>query len=107
MPDGASIRIDSLAGVDARGYAGLEDTVDYHSRKLLQGVVLSTLLGVGTELASDDEGDIARALRRSAQTGANQAGQDIVRRNLDIQPSITVRPGWRLGVLVNKDIVFR
>lgn len=107
MPDGASIRIDLLAGVDARGYAGLEDTVDYHSRKLLQGVVLSTLLGVGTELASDDEGDIARALRRSAQTGADQAGQDIVRRNLDVQPSITIRPGWRLGVLVNKDIVFR
>jgi len=107
MPDGSSIRIDNLAGVDARGYAGLEDKVDYHSWKLLQGVALSTLLGVGTELANDDEGDIARALRRSAQTGANEAGQEIVRRNLDVQPSITIRPGWRLGVLVNKDIVLK
>ncbi|MBD3770472.1 MAG: TrbI/VirB10 family protein [Rhodobacterales bacterium] len=107
MPDGSSIRIDNLAGVDARGYAGLEDKVDYHSWKLLQGVALSTLLGVGSELASDDEGDIARALRRSAQTGANEAGQEIVRRNLDVQPSITIRPGWRLGVLVNKDIVLK
>ena len=107
MPDGSSIRIDNLAGVDARGYAGLEDKVDYHSWKLLQGVALSTLLGVGAELGTDDEGDIARALRRSAQTGANQAGQEIVRRNLDVQPSITIRPGWRLGVLVNKDIVLR
>ncbi len=107
MPDGSSIRIDNLAGVDARGYAGLEDKVDYHSWKLLQGVALSTLLGVGAELGSDDEGDIARALRRSAQTGANEAGQEIVRRNLDVQPSITIRPGWRLGVLVNKDIVLK
>ncbi|MEQ3627441.1 MAG: TrbI/VirB10 family protein [Hyphomonas sp.] len=107
MPDGTSIRIDNLAGVDARGYAGLEDKVDYHSWKLLQGVALSTLLGVGSELASDDEGDIARAVRRSAQTGANEAGQEIVRRNLDVQPSITIRPGWRLGVLVNKDIVLK
>tara|TARA_R110002020_G_scaffold263353_2_gene477773 strand:+ start:2259 stop:3431 length:1173 start_codon:yes stop_codon:yes gene_type:complete len=107
MPDGTSIRIENLAGVDARGYAGLEDKVDYHSWKLLQGVALSTLLGVGSELASDDEGDIARALRRSAQTGANEAGQEIVRRNLDVQPSITIRPGWRLGVLVNKDIVLK
>ena len=107
MPDGSSIRIDNLTGVDARGYAGLEDKVDYHSWKLLQGVALSTLLGVGSELASDDEGDIARALRRSAQTGANEAGQEIVRRNLGVQPSITIRPGWRLGVLVNKDIVLK
>ena len=107
MPDGSSIRIDNLAGVDARGYAGLEDKVDYHSWKLLQGVALSTLLGVGSELASDDEGDIARALRRSAQTGANEAGQEIVRRNPDVQPSITIRPGWRLAVLVNKDIVLK
>tara|TARA_R110002072_G_C7826152_1_gene523770 strand:+ start:14 stop:901 length:888 start_codon:yes stop_codon:yes gene_type:complete len=107
MPDGSSIRIDNLAGVDARGYAGLEDKIDYHSWKLLQGVALSTLLGVGSELSSDDEGDIARAVRRSAQTGANEAGQEIVRRNLDVQPSITIRPGWRLGVLVNKDIVLK
>ena len=107
MPDGSSVRIDNLAGVDARGYAGLEDKVDYHSWKLLQGALLSTLLGVGSELASDDEGDIARALRRSAQSGANEAGQEIVRRNLDVQPSITIRPGWRLGVLVNKDIVLK
>lgn len=107
MPDGSSIRIDNLAGVDARGYAGLEDKVDYHSWKLLQGVALSTLLGVGAELGTDDEGDIARALRRSVQTGANEAGQEIVRRNLDVQPSITIRPGWRLGVLVNKDIVLK
>jgi type IV secretion system protein TrbI len=101
------IRIDNLAGVDARGFAGLEDRVDYHAWKLLKGVALSTLLGVGSELASDDEGDIARALRRSAQTGANEAGQEIVRRNLDVQPTITIRPGWRLGVLVNKDIVLK
>ena len=107
MPDGSSIRIDNLAGVDARGYAGLEDKVDYHSWKLLQGVALSTVLGVGSELASDDEGDIARALRRSAQTGANEAGQEIVRRNLDVQPSITIRPGWRFGILVSKDIVLK
>jgi type IV secretion system protein TrbI len=107
MPDGSSIRIDNLAGVDARGYAGLEDKVDYHSWKLLQGVAVSTLLGVGAELGTDDEGDIARALRRSVQTGANEAGQEIVRRNLDVQPSITIRPGWRLGVLVNKDIVLK
>ena len=62
---------------------------------------------IGSELAGDDEGDIARALRRSAQTSANQAGQDLVRRNLDLQPTITIRPGWRLGIIVNKDIILK
>lgn len=107
MPDGSSIRIDDLAGIDARGYAGLEDTVDYHGWRLFQGVALSTLLGIGSELASDDEDEIVRAVRRSAQTGANQAGQEIVRRHLDVQPTIMIRPGWRFGVLVNKDIILK
>lgn len=107
MPDGSSIRINNLAGVDARTFASLEDKADYHSWKLLPGIALSPLLGVGSEFASNDESDIAGALRRSAQTGANEAGQEIVRRNLDVQPSITIQPGWRLGVLVNKDIVLK
>ncbi|HBK90922.1 MAG TPA: hypothetical protein DDZ68_04540, partial [Parvularcula sp.] len=71
-------------------------------------VVLSTLLGVGTELSfGSTESDIVEALRESAQSSANQAGQKIVQRNLDIQPTIKVRPGWPLRILVHKDLVLR
>ncbi len=107
-PDGASIVIDNMPASDVAGYAGLSDQVDFHTFRLLKGIVLSTLLGVGTELSfGDSESDIVAALRESAQTATNQAGQKIVQRNLDIQPTINIRPGWPLRVIVNRDLVLR
>ena len=107
-PDGASILIDNMPASDVAGYAGLADQVDFHTFRILKGVVLSTLLGVGTELSfGESESDIVEALRESAQSSANQAGQKIVQRNLDIQPTIKVRPGWPLRVIVHKDLVLR
>ena len=107
-PDGASLMIDNMPASDVAGYAGLSDKVDFHTFRLLKGVVLSTLLGVGTELSFDDaENDIVEALRESAQGSANQAGQNIVQRNLDIPPTIKIRPGWPLRVIVHKDLVLR
>ena len=108
MPDGSSIVIENLPATDTRGYAGLEDEVDFHTWRLLQGIILSTLLGVSTELTFDEaESEIVAALRESAQSSANQAGQRIVNRALNIQPTITVRPGWPLRIIVNKDLVLR
>ena len=107
LPDGASIQIDNLPASDAAGYVGLEDRVDYHTWRLLKGIGLATLLGVGTELTLDDESDLVRAVRESSQQFASQAGQQIVTKNLNIQPTIRVRPGWALRVIVHKDLVLR
>ena len=108
MPDGSSIVIDNLPATDPAGYAGLEDSVDYHTWRLVTGVALSTLLGVGTQVTfGNNEGDLLTALRESAQQNVNQAGQRITERNLDIQPTITIRPGWPLRIIVDKDLVLR
>lgn len=108
MPDGSSIVIENLPATDTAGYAGLEDEVDYHTWRLITGVALSTLLGVGTELTfGEEESDLLRAIRESAQRDANRAGQRITERNLNIQPTITIRPGWPLKVIVHKDLVLR
>src|SRR5690606_28297569 len=108
LPDGTSIEIDNLPATDAAGYAGLEDEVDFHTWRLLKGVALATLLGVGTELTlGSEEGDLVRAIRESTQQNVNRAGQRITERNLDIQPTITIRPGWPLRVIVHKDLVLR
>lgn len=107
FPDGSSIEIDNLPATDAAGYAGLEDEVDPHTWRLLKGVALATLLGVGTELSlGPGESDLVRASRQSTQQNVNQAGQRITQKNLDIQPTITIRPGWPLRVIVHKDLVF-
>ena len=105
LPNGSSLRIDNMPASDARGFAGLADKVDLHTWQLLKGVALSTLLGVGTELSIGGEGDLVRAIRETTQQSASRAGDQIVSKNLNIQPTITVRPGWPLRVVVNKDLV--
>lgn len=108
LPDGSSVKIDNVPATDTAGYAGLADKVDLHSWQLIKGVVLSSLLGVGTQLSfGNDESDLLRAIRQSTQQSASRAGDQIVRQALNIQPTITVRPGWPLRVVVHKDIVMR
>jgi type IV secretion system protein TrbI len=108
MPDGSSIEIDNLPATDTAGYAGLEDKVDFHTWQLIKGVALATLLGVGTELSlGDNESDLVKAIRESAQQNVSRAGQRITEKNLNVQPTITVRPGWPLRVVVHKDLVLR
>jgi type IV secretion system protein VirB10 len=108
MPDGSSIVIDNLPGVDMAGYAGLEDRIDYHTWRLFQAAILSSVLSVSAELGRDSNDDeILEALRDGGQRTINQAGQQIITKQLNVQPTITVRPGYRLRVIVNKDIVLK
>ena len=108
LPDGSSIEIDNLPATDTAGYAGLEDEVDYHTWALLKGVALSTLLGVGTQVTfGSQQSNLVQAIRESTQQNVNQAGQRVVEKNLNIQPTMTVRPGWPLRVIVHKDLVLR
>ena len=100
--------IDNLPGVDMAGYAGLEDRVDYHAWRLFQAAILSSVLSVSAELGRDSNDDeILEALRDGGQRTINQAGQQIITKQLNVQPTITVRPGYRLRVIVNKDIVLK
>ena len=108
-PDGSSIVLERLPGVDPSGYAGVEDGVNWHWGRIFAGAALSTLLGVNAELVTANtaanSGSIVIATRQSAQDTVNQVGQQITRKNLDLQPTLTARPGLPLRVIVNKDIV--
>jgi len=112
LPDGSYVVIDSLPATDTGGYAGLADQVDLHTWQLLKGVALATVLGVGSELVfggigGSGDSDLIRALQLSTQSTTNRAGQRLVERHLNVQPTITVRPGWPLRVIVHKDIILR
>ncbi len=109
LPDGSSVVIDNLPATDTGGYAGVADQVDLHTWQLLKGVALATVIGVGSELVFGNSGDsdLIRALQLSTQSTTNRAGQRLVERHLNVQPTITVRPGWPLRVIVHKDIILR
>ena len=93
-------------GVDAEGYAGLEDGVDYHWGELFKAAALSTLLSIGAQTGSSgDESDIVRALRQGAGDSISQTGQQIVSRQLNIAPTLTIRPGFPVRVIVTRDLV--
>jgi len=106
MPNGSSVQIDNLPATDEAGYSGLEDQVDYHTWTLLKGIALSTLLGVGGQVAfGSNQSNLVEAIRESTQESTNQAGQQIVEKDLNMQPTLKIRPGWPVKLIVSKDIV--
>lgn len=108
MPNGTSIQIDNMPASDTQGYAGLEDDVDYHTWTLLKGVAMSTLLGVGSQVTfGDNNSDLVEVIRDSTQESSNQAGRQIVEKDLSVQPTLKVRPGWPLRVLLTKDLILQ
>lgn len=104
-----------------RGFRRLNDLVctetlrtkfyppDLGARRLSRVLqALATLLGVGTELGfGSEESDLLRAIRQSTQQNVSQAGQRLTEKNLNIQPTIRVRPGWSIRVIVQKDLILR
>jgi type IV secretion system protein VirB10 len=77
---------------------------------LFKAALLSTLLGVGSELGTTsstngNNSDVVQAIRRGSSDTLNQTGQQVVRRNLNIQPTLTIRPGFPVRVIVNRDLV--
>ncbi len=105
LPNGRSIVLERQRGADVSGYAGLEDGVDYHWWDLMKAAGLSTLLAVGAELVTSDEDRLVRAIRDGAQDTVNQAGQQIVQRQLQVAPTLTIRPGFHVRVIVARDLV--
>jgi type IV secretion system protein VirB10 len=99
-----------MSGGDLTGAAGLKDQVDGHFWQLARGILLSTVFSVGAASAQDasarSSGElVVNSASAGISTGAQQAGQQITSRDLNRQPTIKVRAGWPLRVLVNKDMI--
>jgi len=106
LPNGRSLDLPREPGTDAAGYAGLQDGVDHHWRALFGAALLSTILAVGTQAgASDTDSALIQALRQGAAGSLNQAGEQIVSKTLSLPPTLTIRPGFPLRVLVTRDLV--
>jgi type IV secretory pathway VirB10-like protein len=106
MPNGRSIVLERQPGADPEGYAGLQDQVDNHWGALFKAALLSTILSVGSEAgSSNDENSLVDAIRRGASDSISQTGRQVVGRSLQVQPTVTVRPGFPVRVIVTRDLV--
>jgi len=102
--------LDRLNGTDAQGESGVADKVDFHWKRLFGAAVLSTVIAAGAELAYPQQtatgnGTVVIASRQSLQDSITDVGQQVTRKNLEIQPTITIRPGFPVRVIVNRDLV--
>ena len=111
LPDTSSFQLDKLVGTDPAGYAGLEDGVDWHWDRVFAGAALTTLLGIGAERSApenrQDGNRVVIAGRDGLQDSVNQVGQEMTRRNMNIQPTLTARPGLPMRLVVNRDLVLQ
>ncbi|ATC28483.1 TrbI/VirB10 family protein [Caulobacter vibrioides] len=106
LPSGRSIMLDKLPGADAQGMAGLADGVDRHGKAVLAAAALSTVLALGAETGQSNGGDdLERAIRRGASQSISDVGQQAVGRSLSLTPTLTIRPGAPLRVLLSRDLV--
>lgn len=105
LPDGRSIVLERQPASDLGGFAGLQDRTDYNWSGVLKAALVSTLLGVGSELGSGNDGELARAIRRGTQDSFSRTGEQIVSRELGVRPTLTIRPGFPVRVLVTRDLI--
>ena len=107
MPDGSSLKVDNVSATDASGYAGLADKVDFHTWTLLKAAAISTILGVGSTLGFTGGSDLVSSIRQAAQQNVARAGDQLTSRNLQIQPTITIRPGTPVRLVVRRDLILK
>ena len=109
LPNGDSIVLNAMPGTDQEGQSGLHDKVNYHFKKLAEAAALSTAIAYGGNLAINPNSTSTNqdVVGNTISQESSQIGQRIISRQLDVQPTITIRPGWPFRVLANKDMIFR
>ncbi|MDA0967491.1 MAG: TrbI/VirB10 family protein [Proteobacteria bacterium] len=101
FPDGSTLLLENMGGSDLAGYGGLKDKVDNHTLKIMTAVLFSSLLNVGvTELDNQ-----SNTFAIDTAEGINEAAQEIVKKQLNVQPTIKIRPGYSFNIVVNKNMV--
>jgi type IV secretion system protein TrbI len=105
LPDGRSIPLERQPASDPSGFAGLQDRTDFHWGGVFKAALVSTLLGIGAELGSGGDDALLRAIRRGSQDSIGRVGEQIVSRELGVRPTLTIRPGFPVRLLVTRDLV--
>lgn len=114
FPNGSTLELGGgMEGTDSLGEAGLADRVNNHYTRIFGSAILMSLLGAGAELSQPQNSSALTAPSMSQQTAAavanelNQVGTTLMGKNLAIQPTLTIRPGYAFDVFVNRTIILK
>jgi len=112
FPDGSSIDLGGMTGQDASGRSGFRDGVDNHFKRLLGFGLLTSAFSAALQLSQNHSGNVLTYPSTGSVTagavGQQMAtlGAETTRRNLNVQPTIKISPGYRFNVRVNRDLAF-
>ena len=112
FPNGATLQIGGMAGTDAEGYGGFSDQVDYHSFRTFGSAILLAVIGAGMDMAIPQSSTLSNqetasdAARRNFAETFGRVAERTISKNLDVQPTIEIGPGYKFNVLVDQDVVF-
>lgn len=112
FPNGSTLQIGGMAGTDSEGYGGFSDKVDNHYLRTFGSAALVALIGTGIDMSMPQSSTLATqdtasdAARRNFAETFGRVAEQTISKNLNVQPTIKIRPGFRFNVLVDQDIIF-
>ncbi|ASP83021.1 IncP-type conjugal transfer protein TrbI [Sinorhizobium meliloti] len=112
FPNGSTLQIGGMAGTDAEGYGGFADKVDRHLWRTFGSAALIALIGTGIDMSLPQSSTLATqetasdAARRNFAESFGRVAEQTISKNLNVQPTIRIRPGYKFNVLVDQDIIF-
>jgi type IV secretion system protein VirB10 len=113
FPNGATLQIGGMAGTDAQGYGGFSDRVNNHYLRIFGSAILVAAIGAGVDMAIPEdrnsvgsESSAENSARRSFAETFGRVAERTISKNIDVQPTLEIRPGYKFNILVDQDIVF-
>ncbi|OJU66570.1 MAG: conjugal transfer protein TrbI, partial [Rhizobiales bacterium 63-7] len=112
FPNGSTLQIGGMSGTDAEGYGGLKDKVDRHLWRTFGSAALVAIIGTGIDMSMPESSTLATqdtasdAARRNFAESFGRVAEQTISTNLNVQPTIRIRPGYKFNVLVDQDIIF-
>lgn len=112
FPNGSTLQIGGMAGTDAQGYGGFHDKVNNHYWRTFGSAALIALIGTGIDASLPESSTLSTqetasdAARRNFAESFGRVAEQTISRNLSVQPTLEIRPGYKFNILVDQDIVF-
>lgn len=111
LPNGYSVSLGNMPGVDSAGYPGLKDRVNNHEGKVLGATLLTSLMSAAAQIAAGNTSSSNESANQLAVSGAAanvlNAGSKMLEKNININPTIQISPGTVFNILVNQDLILR